>query len=84
MIVTDKFVMLNFPKTGSTFVRKVLKAIAKEDRTKGRYSLGLRKPTFKEFEILKHPNIRVNNHRYGILDEHGVYDQIPEEHKEKE
>lgn len=85
MIITDKFVMLNFPKTGSTFVRKVLKQIHSEKESQG-YKKLIQILKFKKdlyFNNLWLPNIRDNTFRNGQLDEHGIYIQIPNEHKNK-
>lgn len=79
MIVTDNFVLLNLPKTGSTFVRKIVKDIYDQRASnnsiyKIAVKLGIRKPYYKELIL---PNIK---HKYGILnppDQHGIYSQIP-------
>ena len=84
MIITDQFVMLNFPKTGSTFVRNVLKQIHEEltfsssDRLL--MGLGLKKKPY--YENLWLPRIR-NTYREQVQDEHGIYSQIPERHRGK-
>lgn len=81
MLITDKFIVLNYPKTGSTFMRKILKEIHyKRDRKfinrvinriRGKRSL-----TELWFE----------NQFSKIEDQHGKYYQIPEvfEHPEKQ
>jgi len=76
MIITDKFVMLNFPKTGSTFARKVIKRIYKKKDLRLNnliYKTGLFTP--KIFELLL-PKIEEGNYT-GIIDQHGKYRQIP-------
>ena len=82
MIITDKFVMLNFPKTGSTFARKVIKQIyEKKDLRLNSliYKTGLFTP--KIFELLL-PKIDEGNYT-GIVDQHGKYRQIPKNHIQK-
>ena len=81
MIITDKLVILNFPKTGSTFVRKVLRDIYSKRRKKLLFrilrKLKIKKDVgFKEI-MTNHPLID------GYQDQHGCYDQIPDEHKKK-
>ncbi|WP_209403890.1 hypothetical protein [Pseudozobellia sp. WGM2] len=80
MIITKNFVILNFPKTGSTFIRKVVKGIFYKRRKKNiwinaLYKLGL-KLDFKEL-MTEHPT--VTNYK----DPHGCYDQIPDIDKNK-
>lgn len=83
MIITDKFVMINFPKTGSTFVRNVLKKLHTDFSLTDRilFKYGLKNKPY--FENLWLPNIRDTKYRKSDNDEHGIYCQIPEEHKNK-
>lgn len=81
MIVTDKFVVLNFPKTGSSFVRKVVKDIFLKKRNKNIFTkvfhkIGLKSIGYEEVKT-DHPIIE------NFRDHHGCYDQIPYEHKSK-
>ena len=72
MLITDSFVMLNYPKTGSSFARKVIKDLyAREPRRwfGGRYC--------KELIL---PNIRTG----GVADQHGTYSQIPRRFRNRE
>src|SRR6266496_4395359 len=84
MIITPKFVVLNFPKTGSTFVRTVLKEIEqKQTRSlfeRLAYMTGLKQRPFQE---LKCPNIksRMPSERQ-IFDQHGTYEQVPLKYRE--
>lgn len=81
MIITNRFVMLNFPKTGSTFARKMIKQVYKKyDRPIYRM--------IKENKIFGAPTIE--ELILPILDtgskrksQHGVYRQIPLEHRHK-
>lgn len=79
MIITDNIVFLNFPKTGSSFVRQVIKdiyanRINKNIITKNLFKLGISKLGYQEI-LVQHPNVP------DYKDQHGTYDQIPERHK---
>lgn len=69
MIITDQFIMLNFPKTGSSFSRKMIKKAYANAQTEN---------TNLVCEELILPNIR-NQIAQGKSDHHGTYSQIPEE-----
>jgi hypothetical protein len=78
MIITEEFIMLNLPKTGSTFARN---AIIKSHRNLNR-NLFLRIKNFgkkKMFIELKMPNVRDYNPSLKP-DQHGTYTQIPEKY----
>ena len=85
MIITNDFVFLNFPKTGSTFLRNTLKQIHHYERDKTAKQLELNSNSDKVLTIFKAPNIRA----YGVEDrwmknnEHGLRCQIPEQHVHK-
>jgi hypothetical protein len=63
MLITSEYVMLNFPRTGSSFTRKMLKLLY-ATRPEG---------SLRE-ELL--PNLRVAGASH-LLDHHGMYSQIP-------
>lgn len=67
MLICENFVVLNMPKTGSTFVRTVVKEIYRQraERTPG---------AFQPEELIL-PNLNVPDRP---LDQHGTYRQIPE------
>jgi hypothetical protein len=85
MIVTESFVMLNNPKTGSTFARDVLKGLYAARRRRGSVRERLRSllgggPLYMEELILPNEHIR------GVKrppDQHGAYRQIPARHRGK-
>lgn len=85
MIITDSFVMINFPKTGSAFARKMLQQVHHGSNAsileKACYRLRIKKRPF--FLVHEEPNIREVTHRRGHLDEHGIYIQIPKAHIHK-
>lgn len=88
MIVTKDFVFINFPKTGSTFVRNVLKKVHYQQGGKKemiKQFLGLRSKSVlqKEFQTLLLPELRDYNlsERYLQPREHGLRFQIPKEYK---
>ena len=74
--------MLNFPKTGSTFARKVIKEIYKNKQLK--MNQDKRADSNKIFiKELFLPNLRVKGCDYKV-DHHGIYAQIPEQHLNKD
>lgn len=83
MIITDKFVMINFPKTGSTFVRNVLKKIHTNYTfyKKIFFKFGIRKKPYYKRLLL--PSIRNTDSRTIIKDEHGICSQIPKEFRNR-
>lgn len=84
MIITEDFVFINFPKTGSTFLRNSLKRIHHYKGNTPNEQRGI-SDSGKALAIFKAPNIRL----YGVKErwmkenEHGIRYQIPEEHKHK-
>jgi len=86
MIVTNEFVMLNLPKTGSTFARQVLKSLYKTRYNKLPFAkkmaikLKINKPLLQEFIL---PNIRIKKVKRR-RDQHGTYQQIPAKYKQRE
>ncbi|MEJ2707865.1 MAG: sulfotransferase family 2 domain-containing protein [Anaerolineales bacterium] len=83
MIITDRFVLLNFPKTGSSFVRSTLKTLHKKNLSvPERILSGLHLSDSPDFSELMMPALDVKS-LYGELNQHGTYQQIPAEHKHK-
>lgn len=76
MLVTNKFVMLNFPKTGSSFARKVIKKVYANTQTE------LSKSGLKCEELIL-PNTR-NKVSQNKSDHHGTYSQIPPSYMDRE
>lgn len=80
MLVTKDFVMINFPKTGSSFVRHVTKQIyeAKESRLQRwwREVSGASEP----LQELILPKIDLKAHE-EIRDQHGTWRQIPDQYR---
>ena len=86
MIVTDSFVMLNNPKTGSSFARTVLKEIdakrGQEPRWKRLiYSRRLRRPLFEELYL---PDLNYDGTLLKDSSQHGAYCQIPHQYRDRE
>jgi hypothetical protein len=78
MIVTDDFVMLNFPKTGSSFARNIVKRVyEKQTGCIRNFSTRLRitEPAIQEV-FCKHPFL-------DTVDQHGTYNQIPEKFRNR-
>lgn len=78
MLVNDDFILLNLPKTGSSFTRKVLKEV----HNKIKWDLSYRFQKNSKTHVLKElllPNIRAE---FAVLgkDQHGTYQQIPKEY----
>lgn len=75
MLITDRFVMINFPKTGSSFARSVLKEL---HRPKGFQKvlarLGMAKSTLNELLL---PVIWFKDAGWNYPNQHGVYTQVP-------
>lgn len=83
MIITDDFVMLNFPKTGSSFAREVLRRLYGENTPtrsqKILRRLGLQKPPVMDVLM---PLIDDRVH-YNVESQHGTLRQIPRAHRGK-
>lgn len=76
MIITKDFVMLNFPKTGSSFTREAIKQIYFDRNSKIRKFLEKNhvcSPSVKELLVPKIDE-KIN---YNIRDQHGTLRQIP-------
>jgi hypothetical protein len=76
LIITDKFVFLHFPKTGGLFVTDILHKVHKKKTL--RY-LFFKPPMYQELML---PNVK-RIYDSNIYNQHGTYDQIPEEHRSK-
>lgn len=82
MIITDRFIMLNFPKTGSSFARAVLKKVHRYDSLSNRIRRGMKMTTRPPLVELLLPVI-TRQSRPGERGQHGCYRQIPREHRDK-
>ncbi len=87
MLITDSFVMLNFPKSGSTFARAVIQEIHQRRfarlpwKTRALHWLGIQRQALPLSLML--PNVRLS----GAMRErtqHGTYTQIPEQFRHRE
>ncbi len=76
MIVTNDFVMLNFPKTGSTYAREMIKRIYSAKRTKVRAFFEKARVCRPRVSDIFCPKIDEIVH-YKIKDQHGSFRQIP-------
>lgn len=81
MVITDQFVMLNLPKTGSSFARKALKRVHHYDALPNKILRKLSLPGSSMIEMYL-PSL---DRRFpeGLQDQHGTYRQIPEGHRHK-
>jgi len=86
MIITNDFVMINFPKTGSSFAREVIKKVYGQKSSlvhKALFSVGLRNSGYIELML---PNIHNATHKFRgkhAKGQHGLLSQIPEKYKGK-
>ncbi|MCC6841429.1 MAG: hypothetical protein IT230_14815 [Flavobacteriales bacterium] len=85
MLITDKFVMLNFPKTGTAFARDALKHLHRPGGLRSRLeAIRVLRPALQE--LLMKPFFFTQEHA-GSIDrdrsEHGVFIQVPEQHRHK-
>lgn len=87
MLISDHFVMINFPKTGTSFVRACLhelyaKQISQSNPFKRvAYALhAIPKPQLSELML---PNIEYTQTDYRVPDQHGKVSQIPQIHRHK-
>jgi hypothetical protein len=83
MILTRAFVFLNNPRTGSTFVRTVLRKVHEPPLAVHRFNLGRRLiPVGRRHMVeLSLPNTKVRPPR--PRDQHGTYEQIPPDQRGK-
>ena len=75
MILTNDFVVINYPKTGSTYMRECIKRIYEEPSLKNR--LLRKKKVFKELLLPKLYGVKGSRYK----DQHGVVRQIPKAYK---
>lgn len=81
MLITDDFVLLNLPKTGSTFARTVIKELLEKRQSKHRGVLcqflercGIKpSPLYRELLL---PNLELKGFE-GRRNQHGTFSQIP-------
>jgi len=89
MIITDKFVLLAFPKTGTSFTTAVLRTIHARRRLAGRFlSYNLQKRLFRTYQLerpgyLEHrvPRIDFEDTGRERMSRHGCYRDIPEAYR---
>jgi hypothetical protein len=86
MIITDTFVMLNNPKTGSSFARTVLNEINAKYRHAPRWKrlLSARRsgqPLFLELQL---PDLNYDGTLRKESSQHGAYSQIPDAYRDRE
>lgn len=86
MIITERFVMLNFPRTGSSFARQVIKQAHwhHPPSLQQRVAARLGAPPRMLKDVLMKPfhfNPEYNERASAVA--HGAYHQIPEEHRGK-
>ena len=78
MLVTDDFIMLNFPKTGSSFAREAIRrayGYSNSRLSRALIKLGFVTPKIEELMFPKIDEI----YHSDIVDQHGTWRQIPPE-----
>lgn len=85
MLITNKFVKLNFPKTGSTFARNAIKQVHQAKGIRKHLERAeLIRPKLQELLMLPYFFTDVHSKAIGISNsQHGVFVQIPLQHKHK-
>ncbi len=84
MLILDKYILLNFPKTGSTFAREALKEIHKERKKKIIYQpYRIFNKNFRKSLFIKELMLP-STFNPSIKGQHGGFYQIPNEFKHKE
>jgi len=81
MIITDDFVYIHYPKTGGTFVTKVLEQLY-QYKKQYRY-LGTLLPRIIQSKALRFPKICNRIQGFIHTNNHGTCHEIPEEHRDK-
>ena len=82
MIITSRFVLINFPKTGSTFAREVVSGLYARRRSKRTMMEKIFGTNSRnEFVELYLPNTEYRNGKNGTPDQHGRYEQVPKRYK---
>ncbi len=83
MILTDQFVLLNYPRTGSTFVREALRTVYEQGGGRLTQLVGRLRPGRPRLKELLLP---INRTASALLDkrksQHGAYSQIPISHRD--
>ncbi|MEM6551661.1 MAG: hypothetical protein AAF750_05995 [Planctomycetota bacterium] len=82
MIITNQFVLINYPKTGTTFARSAISAVygIKNTRfTRLLRKLGIQQTALRELTFPK----LYGDYDPSYRDQHGVYRQIPDEDRSK-
>ena len=85
MIITPDFILLNYPKTGTTFAREIVsKAYAGRQSVANKLltNLGLKAPDVRDLML---PKLRLNGALdQGYKDQHGKVRQIPDEFADRD
>jgi len=81
MIITDDFVYIHYPKTGGTFVTKVLQELY-QYKKRYRY-LGTLLPKIIRSKVLQYAEIRYRVQGFNYRNVHGTCREIPQEHRDK-
>jgi len=92
MLITDSFVMLNMPKTGSSFVRSAIKDIYARRRKKAPATYKILKKiqplaSFADPKVDQHlflKELKLTTSNQLPKNQHGFYSQIPHQYRDRE
>jgi len=82
MLISQDFILLNLPKTGSSFTRQVIKKVHNKMKWDLHYRFFDRGKEWRLEELIL-PNIRAESFALE-KDQHGIYSQIPKKYLESE
>jgi hypothetical protein len=80
VIICQDFILINNPKTGSTYARKIIKAVYANDGSLFKRALAVLGLSKRSLNELKHPNLMFPNRPKN---QHGGYSQIPIKQKNR-
>lgn len=83
MIITETFVWINYPRSGSTFARKAIRRLYDLSRWNISKRYRMRDRWMKEIECPEH-RLPSTCREYGTPTPHGTVSQIPSEHAKKQ
>lgn len=88
MLITNHFILINLPKTGSTFARQVISDLYRAKRREYGFARRfLRLPGSREVpycrELLLERTDFQKGYNYRFADQHGRYEQVPGKHRSK-
>ena len=83
MLITRKFVMINFPKTGSTFARTAILKLHPKENEGLLVRLGLKEPSVKELIMPQLFFTDLQRASNPIPEQHAGYVQLPRKYRDR-